>query len=178
MISVLIHLGNDGARWPLKCLVDASQVEEPRARTAAHGFDRRPVTEDNCATVWTSWLQAPTASLLHQCALRGRSSREIQEASRRDVRNECLHLGADAIGLESACEESAACLGRAFSDCKAAAAAEDLGPLGHVSTGEQDELLGVRRRFRDFSCQFPGAQHCTWCIVSDRSLLPNISICK
>ena len=49
----------------------------------------------------------------------------------RDVRNECLHLGADGIGLESACEESAACLGRAFSDCKAAAAAEDLGPLGH-----------------------------------------------
>lgn len=83
MISVLIHLGTDGARWPLKYLVvDASQVEEPRARTAAHGFDRWPVTEDNCATVWTSWLQAPTASLLRQRALRGRSSREIQEVSR------------------------------------------------------------------------------------------------
>lgn len=135
-----------------------------------------PVTQDNCTSVWTFWLQAPTASFLHQCALRGRSSKEIQEASRRDVRNECLHLGAD--GLESACEESAACLGRAFSDCKAVAAAEDLGPLGHVSTGEQEELLGVRRHFRDFSRQFTGAQHCTWGIVSDHSMLPNISICK
>lgn len=135
-----------------------------------------PVTKDNCTAVRTFWLEAPTASFLYQRALRDRFFRAGLGGKQRDVRNECLHLGADEIGLESACEESAACLGRAFSDCKAGAAAEDLGPLGHVSTGEQDELLRVRRHFRDFSYQFPGAQHCTWGIVSDHSLLPNISI--
>lgn len=48
---------------------------------------------------------------------------------------------------------------------------------GHLVM-DQGRTPGSQKMLLRLSCQFPGAQHFTWGIVSDRSLLPNISICK